>query len=154
LITREQASSRNTYSNHLATSYLAPIIVAVDQEYVAIEEVGSGLYSIEVSEDERDFETKLQELWGAFTTRLQDEELESANIVFLKEGDSARAEETAYDADGENDVEDGDDAGYLDQPEPLTTGEGADANGGAEDEDADEEEEEATFPTSYLVVLC
>src|SRR5438552_3279842 len=44
------------------------IIVAVDDDHVEIEQsdAEAGLFSVEVTEDTRDFKTKLEELWGHF----------------------------------------------------------------------------------------
>lgn len=67
------------------------VIVATDAEYVTVTKDGNGVY-LEVSEDSRDADTKLQELFGGFATRLSSEELASADIQF-----STFDEEDSYD---------------------------------------------------------
>ncbi|MHB8694792.1 MAG: hypothetical protein ACYDHH_26465, partial [Solirubrobacteraceae bacterium] len=66
------------------------VIVAVDSDHVAIQQTdgSAGVYSIEISEDTRDFQTKLEELWGQFTTRLADDEALSAGLTVIV-GDSS-----------------------------------------------------------------
>jgi DGQHR domain-containing protein len=56
------------------------IIVATDAEYISVEEATDGHYYINVSEDTRTDRQKIEELWGHFTTRLSEVELQSANI--------------------------------------------------------------------------
>src|SRR5690349_5222104 len=50
------------------------IIVAADAEYISVVQEGPALF-IEVKEDNRDKKTKLEELFGGFSTRLSPEEL-------------------------------------------------------------------------------
>ena len=57
------------------------VIVSTDEEFITIEKNGD--YSVlVVKEDARNNVTKLQELFGAFTTRLSSDELASAEIQF------------------------------------------------------------------------
>jgi len=57
------------------------IIVAVDADQLTITESGS-LVELSVKEDTREFKTKLEELFGGFTSRLSNDELDSADIEF------------------------------------------------------------------------
>jgi hypothetical protein len=69
------------------------VIVAADMEYVSVTGSGANIY-VEVREDTRDPRTKLEELFGAFTTRLSDEELRSAKVSVLYSGEKeANAED-------------------------------------------------------------
>lgn len=80
-------SSSLTEYLRLSPSNIVPgaIIVAVDSDYVEVNAIGD-IREILVKEDDRDFQTKLQELFGSFTTRLSSEELESADIEFSEAG--------------------------------------------------------------------
>ena len=71
------------------------IIVAADAEDVSIQKEGAAVF-IEVRDDTRDFKTKLEELFGGFTTRLSSEELSSADIEFSSENETEE-----YDDDSE-----------------------------------------------------
>jgi hypothetical protein len=82
------------------------ILIAVDVDHVRTSRMDThGAWVIEILPDERDFDTKLAELWGAFTTRLGEEELASAGIEYLP--GSVRGEqsptEVEYDGDSLND---------------------------------------------------
>jgi hypothetical protein len=55
------------------------IIVATDREYVAIVRDNDQVF-LEIADDPRNFRTKLEELFGGFSTRLSTEELRSADI--------------------------------------------------------------------------
>jgi hypothetical protein len=57
------------------------VIVAIDQDYVDLDRSGP-VSLVRVTPDTRDFQTKLEELFGAFTTRMSNEELASADIGF------------------------------------------------------------------------
>jgi hypothetical protein len=57
------------------------IIVAADAEYVSAHKDGDNVF-VEVRDDTRDFKAKLEELFGAFSSRLSNEELASADIAF------------------------------------------------------------------------
>jgi hypothetical protein len=63
------------------------VIVAADIEYVSVANDGSNVF-IDVRDDTRDYKTKLEELFGAFTTRLSNEELASADINFRSSDDT------------------------------------------------------------------
>ena len=62
------------------------IIVATDADYVTVTKEGDDVF-LEVREDVRDFQTKLEELFGALTTRLSSEELASADVQFSADED-------------------------------------------------------------------
>jgi hypothetical protein len=69
------------------------VIVAVDSDYASVTDEGDGRWMLSVTEDARDFETKLQELWGSFTTRLTDDELSSASIEFSSSTNDADSDD-------------------------------------------------------------
>jgi hypothetical protein len=123
----------------LSPSNIVPgaIIVAVDDDYIDVVDGGNGLCQLTVHEDDRDFETKLQELWGAFTTRLTDEELSSAGISYSSPP-IAPITETAPD--------DGTPADEADFAEVL-----ADVEADLAEED---EDDVSAFPSSYLASLA
>ena len=129
----------------LSPSNIVPgaIIVAVDADYVATSEIAPGLYSVTIEDDARTFEEKLQELWGAFTTRLADEELTSAGIEFSAPRPNVVISE-------EDDISAGDDspAGAPDFPEVLGMVEEDAA------EDVDDAEDDEAIPSSYLASLA
>ena len=118
------------------------VIVAVDEDFVQLAEDEHGFYQLAIRDDDRDFDTKLQELWGAFTTRLADEELSSAGISFTSADSNSRGEAAV---EGATPAEDPDFAEAL-----------ADVETGLSDEldDNDESDDEPTFPTSYLASLA
>lgn len=107
----KRSSSLTTYLE-LSPKNVVPgaIIVAIDDEYVDVEMSKEGIARIRIREDDRDFETKLQELWGAFTTRLSEEELNSANIDF---GQSEDDEDDDTDDDPDSPEEDKVPRSYL-----------------------------------------
>jgi DGQHR domain-containing protein len=140
------------------------VIVAVDADYVSIEEIGDGLFSISISEDVRDPDTKLAELWGAFTTRLSQDELSSADIHFTNGTGAERGGETVDATSDEatapsvtQDQTQEDVVSLPDEPlsDPLDAPDFAEALESAErDADESEDEEDAVFPTSYLASLA
>jgi hypothetical protein len=140
------------------------VIVAVDDDYVTVSKTGEGLFSVSVAEDARDFDTKLQELWGSFTTRLTDEELASAGILFTPGGSAdgggaVESDETNTEGPAEP---------IVGAPDGASSPSGGSSDGTGDDElpaefvenDLDDEEvedddeEEATFPSSYLASLA
>jgi hypothetical protein len=124
------------------------VIVAVDAEYIDVDDEGAGFSSITVRPDDRDFRTKLEELWGSFTTRLTDEELGSAGIEFSVAGDDSTPDpdSTSVDLDGavgNSELEDDGDA--------VVTFED---DGPEEPEDDADADSDATYPASYLAALA
>jgi len=128
------------------------VIVAVDSAYLQVEDLGESLFSVSIDEDTRDFETKLAELWGSFTTRLTEEELSSAEISFTvgsgtdpaaARGAASSTDERDFAAADSDPLDDADFAEVLESAEDLT--------GKVEE---DEDDEEATFPSSYLASLA
>lgn len=147
------------------------VIVAVDSDYVEITEVGDGLFEITVAEDDRDFETKLQELWGGFSTRLADEELTSAGIPFSAGTEAETNTDLAVGGSSEDSVDESHVALAATDESSNLRGEQSDVLPGetveafepieqgfdeepddTEDEDEDEDEG-APFPSSYLASL-
>lgn len=126
------------------------VTVAVDPDYITITEMGDGVYTIAIGDDIRDFDTKLQELWGMFTTRLADEEAISAGIPFLAGSTALAAEETSGDETTDSTTE------GIDEPIDLSgfaeSVELADEIDDPSDEDDDEEV--TIFPSSYLASLA
>lgn len=59
---------------------LGAVIVAVDGDFVEVNEVMKGVFEFKVSEDTRDFDTKLLEHFGSLQVRLSNQELASAAI--------------------------------------------------------------------------
>jgi hypothetical protein len=123
------------------------VVVAVDSDYLRVEAIGDGLYSLSIAEDTRDFDTKLAELWGAFTTRLSDDELASAEIPFTvhSPGDTVGA------SDG-SDREPDPVSDPLEEPGFVETLESVEEE--ATEADLEAEEDEVGFPTSYLASLA
>jgi len=124
------------------------VIVAVDSDHVGIQQAdgSAGVYSIEITEDTRDFQTKLQELWGQFTTRLADDEAASAGLTVIAGGSSdeagvADAGETPEDGEPSDDSED------VGAPEDVELIDEID------DTAPDDENTVALFPSSYLASL-
>lgn len=125
------------------------VVVAVDSDYVTVDELSEGLYALSVTEDTRDFDTKLGELWGAFTTRLSDEELASAEIPFTVQsgGNGASASGTAEESAAETEP----------STDPVDEPDFVEALAMAEEDVEEgevEEDDEAVFPTSYLASLA
>lgn len=87
----------------LSPSNIVPgaVIVAVDEDYIAVSDVEANLYSLAIKEDTRPFEQKLQELWGQFTTRLSGEELTSAGVSFSAPDDTPEDGDEDEDEDGD-----------------------------------------------------
>jgi DGQHR domain-containing protein len=71
------------------------IIVAADVEYVSVANDGSNVF-IDVRDDTRDDKTKLEELFGAFSTRLSNEELASADINFSSSDETDEYDDSEY----------------------------------------------------------
>ena len=69
------------------------VIVAVDEDYVTVVEQAPGLYNLQIRGDDRDFQQQLEELFGAFSTRLSEEELNSAEVVVATPGARAPSED-------------------------------------------------------------
>jgi hypothetical protein len=109
------------------------VIVAVDDDYISVSDIGSGLFSLSVTEDRRSFEDKLMELLGGFTTRLNNEELSSAGVSYSVPS-----------------ADPGDSLAVDDDNLLLRTKE---AEATVEDELEEEEEEEDSYPSSYLASL-
>jgi DGQHR domain-containing protein len=109
------------------------VIIAIDEDYVSVSEVSNNLFALEIAEDRRSFEDKLQELWGGFTTRLGNSELSSAGIDYSVPPSDTR--EASTPTDESEDSSDG--------PE-----EAIDA-----DREEGYEEEEDLYPRSYLASL-
>jgi hypothetical protein len=106
------------------------VIVAVDADYVEVEDADP-LFTLRIRHDTRTFDEKLQELWGHFTTRLSQEELESADVLVSVPDDSENADTPRGDDK---------DAERADEDD--------------EEEDDEEEVDEATYPTSYLAQIA
>jgi hypothetical protein len=68
------------------------IVVATDKEYVTIVSENGQVY-VEVQDDGRDIKTKIEELFGTFSTRLSAEELRSAQIDVSMPGEEDEIEE-------------------------------------------------------------
>jgi hypothetical protein len=137
------------------------IIVAIDGDYVEVEEIHDGLFKVVIAEDDRDFDTKLQELWGTFTTRLTEEELESAGIAFTTGGgaaggNGAEAGETEVAVGDGSDVAQASDGGSASGQTLSGTPIDDDLSKDdlLDDEVEDEGDEESTFPSSYLASLA
>lgn len=95
-------SSSLTEYLRISPSNIVPgaVIIAVDSDYVTIAD-GPQVSEITIRDDERSFEEKLQELFGSFSTRLSNEELESADIEFSadeweEEEDDEASEPSSY----------------------------------------------------------
>ena len=124
----------------LSPSNIVPgaVIVAIDDDYVNVESNSDGLATIRIVEDTRDFNQKLQELWGGFTSRLTEEELKSAEIPLVAPPSSVEA---------------------IDLSEEPPVGEGAtsvdddwfESEGDPSEFDGDSA---PAFPTSYLASLA
>jgi hypothetical protein len=141
----------------LSSNNIVPgaVIVAVDSDYVQVTETDDGLFSILIREDDRDFDTKLQELWGSFTHRLGDEELASAGISFTTSSGSGSHSEDAVEPVEQLPTDESAEASDTEtetdvrpDPEDLAAVEES-----AVDE-PEEAEEESTFPRSYLASLA
>ncbi len=74
------------------------IIVSVDSDSFSRELATNEIASISIAKDTRDFETKLFELWGQFTMRMSEEELNSAGIDFISP--SSGYQDRSEDEDG------------------------------------------------------
>jgi hypothetical protein len=127
------------------------VIVAVDSDHVAIQQTdgSAGVCSIEISEDTRDFQTKLEELWGHFTTRLADDEATSAGLTVIPGGSSdgaavADADDTAEASEDGELPEDSEDVGAAEDVELIDE---------IDDTAPDDEDTIALFPSSYLASL-
>jgi hypothetical protein len=71
------------------------VIVAADAEYISVHKNGADVF-IDVRDDTRDFKTKLEELFGGFTTRLSSEELASADIDFSSSDETDEFDDSEY----------------------------------------------------------
>lgn len=140
------------------------IIVAVDSDYVEVNSLDGGLFEIRIAEDHRDFDTKLQELWGQFTTRLTDEELESAGIYFNsgEQGHPVDAHEVP-EVRAARETTNGSPGDTVEVSQAMSDavpvpGDDLPAIGDGEAPDDEPEsaddEEESTFPSSYLALLA
>jgi hypothetical protein len=135
------------------------VIVAVDNDYVGVREVGDGVFEISIAGDDRTFESKLQELWGGFVTRLTDEELESAGIAFTSGGELGGVEATEASSHATNSAEGlgtspaGADGPLAEEAREAEYEEDLPGDD-PDDADADNDEEESTFPSSYLASLA
>ena len=141
----------------LSSNNIVPgaVIVAIDSDYIDITDAGDGLFAISIREDTRDFPTKLQELWGSFTTRLTDEELSSADIEFSSVSDQDTSETAS--APGERSGNDEDDltsASDADFDDPAEDADFADVLGSVEAVAEEDDTDEGSFPSSYLASLA
>lgn len=103
------------------------VIVAIDEDYVTVVEDEPGFFTLHIRGDERDFATQLQELFGAFSTRLSEEELSSAEVLVSKPEGAGGGEELS--AESAVEVQE-------------------------EEEKESEEEEESEYPISYLAQVA
>jgi hypothetical protein len=108
------------------------IIVAVDEDYISIDEANNGMCSLRIAEDTRSFEQKLQELWGAFSTRLGVDELGSAGLDVSTPG-ALVSPEVGSDAIEATDAPHDDDDTSADS--------------------LDDDDDDGLYPTSYLASL-
>jgi hypothetical protein len=130
------------------------VIIAVDSDYLKIDEDGNNQYILTVAEDTRSFEEKLAELWGGFTTRLDTEELSSAGISFSA---GAAIETPTAESDAEPVESDSGSADSAPQDDDDLPSYDADVAEQLEDDELpgdNEESEEGSYPTSYLANLA
>jgi hypothetical protein len=138
----------------LSPSNIVPgaVIVAIDADYVDVEGSFEDLYVLSVAEDTRDFDAKLSELWGQFTTRLSEEELASAEIQYQAADDLSGSGHLSTSGDeSEGDSESG--GGVVE--DPTESADFTDALEAAESREEElEDEDTGVFPSSYLASLA
>ena len=129
------------------------VIVAADLEHVTVTEDADGACTLEIEEDTRDFETKLQELWGMFTTRLSEAELESADIRVIPGNQNTTGRDIHATTDAGEVPEDDDISEFDDEDE--SDEDDVDSLDDDEDQgDIDDEDDDASYPVSYLASLA